>query len=240
MQTQTQKDFQSFLRRDPVFYADMAVAGRMPDAELVYAGPDGVLLRIACCQIVSAVSRAAAARLLPLVRPDRDTVLHEPWLLGPLCTAGWRLDMLCKQAAYEGTALVDVPAADGVSLDIRPLSMQDLSFVKAHYHVKLSDAYMAARMQSGMLGAFVDGACAGFIGTHAEGSIGLLEVLPAYRRHGLGRILEAAMINRRLSDGELPYCQVLTVNEASLTLQKRLGMTVSQGNVWWLTPTAQG
>ncbi|MFQ7452543.1 MAG: GNAT family N-acetyltransferase [Flavonifractor plautii] len=38
-----------------------------------------------------------------------------------------------------------------------------------------------------MLGAFVDGTLAGFAGFHGEGSIGLLEVLPAYRRRGLGK-----------------------------------------------------
>ena len=40
---------------------------------------------------------------------------------------------------------------------------------------------------AGMLGAFVDGTLAGFAGFHGEGSIGLLEVLPAYRRRGLGK-----------------------------------------------------
>ena len=35
-------------------------------------------------------------------------------------------------------------------------------------------------------GAFVDGQLAGFVGEHSEGSMGMLEIFPAYRRRGLG------------------------------------------------------
>ena len=42
--------------------------------------------------------------------------------------------------------------------------------------------YVAERLAAGaMTGAFLDGVLAGFIGIHEEGSIGMLEVLPAYR-----------------------------------------------------------
>ena len=49
-----------------------------------------------------------------------------------------------------------------------------------------------------MTGAFLDGVLAGLIGIHEEGSIGMLEVLPAYRRRGLGYALEAGAIRRAL------------------------------------------
>lgn len=41
-----------------------------------------------------------------------------------------------------------------------------------------------------MLGAFIDKKLVGFIGTHEEGSIGILEVLPQYRKRGIGEMLQ--------------------------------------------------
>ena len=55
---------------------------------------------------------------------------------------------------------------------------------------------------AGMLGAFVDGTLAGFAGFHGEGSIGLLEVLPAYRRRGLGEALLRGAVRLRWSWGQ--------------------------------------
>ena len=85
-----------------------------------------------------------------------------------------------------------------------------------------------------MTGAFLDGVLAGFIGIHEEGSIGMLEVLPAYRRRGLGYALEAGAIRRALKEGTIPYCQVIEGNTASMELQKKLGLEFSDGFVYWL------
>jgi tRNA (guanine37-N1)-methyltransferase len=74
----------------------------------------------------------------------------------------------------------------------------------------------------------------GIIGTHAEGSIGLLEVEPAFRSMGMGRALEAYMINKMLAEGRIPYGHVVVGNDASDTLQKRLDLEVSDGTVSWL------
>ena len=83
-------------------------------------------------------------------------------------------------------------------------------------------------------GAFVGGALAGFIGTHAEGSMGMLEIFPEYRRRGLGCALEAGLIRRLLERGEIPFCQVIEGNEASMRLQEKLGMTFSDEPVYWM------
>jgi tRNA (guanine37-N1)-methyltransferase len=74
----------------------------------------------------------------------------------------------------------------------------------------------------------------GFIGKHAEGSMGLLEVLPENRRQGLARTLESFLIDRELREGNLPYCQVFRDNAASLALQKKLGLQLAEGLVIWL------
>ena len=55
------------------------------------------------------------------------------------------------------------------------------------------------RLRSGMMyGAFADGKLAGFIGMHAEGSMGILEVFEEFRRQGIAEALERHLINRIL------------------------------------------
>ena len=121
----------------------------------------------------------------------------------------------------------------GVELRILDESHTDLMF--EHYHMAPGRDYVAERLAAGaMTGAFLDGVLAGFIGIHEEGSIGMLEVLPAYRRRGLGYALEAGAIRRALKEGASPYCQVIEGNTASMELQKKLGLEFSDGFVYWL------
>ena len=83
-----------------------------------------------------------------------------------------------------------------------------------HYHTVDDVDYIRERVEEGMFGAFVGGDFAGFIGAHDERSIGLLYVLPDYRRLGLAFALEAVMTNHLLSIGRLPFCQVQAAERA--------------------------
>ena len=75
---------------------------------------------------------------------------------------------------------------------------------------------------------------AGFVGEHHEGSMGMLEVFPPYRGHGLGLALESFQINRYLSQGRVPFDQVIVGNEKSMSLQKKVGMELSKDTMSWL------
>lgn len=83
-------------------------------------------------------------------------------------------------------------------------------------------------------GIFEQGALAGFIGEHLEGSMRLLEVFPEYRRKGYGYKLESYLINRFLQLNEVPFCQVMTDDVESLALQQKLGMDISRQTTIWL------
>ena len=74
------------------------------------------------------------------------------------------------------------------------------------------------------------------MGFHEEGSIGLLEVLPHRRRLGLGEILQRSAVNLALERGQLAFGQVFYTNTASLTLQRRVGMELSEGRMFWAFP----
>jgi tRNA (guanine37-N1)-methyltransferase len=85
-----------------------------------------------------------------------------------------------------------------------------------------------------MFGVFIGGEIVGFVGTHDEHSMGLLEILPEYRRLGLGYALEAHLINHLLSRGRVPFCQVAVYNEASILLQEKMGLEISTSVIYWL------
>jgi tRNA (guanine37-N1)-methyltransferase len=78
-----------------------------------------------------------------------------------------------------------------------------------------------------MWGAF-DERCdlVGFIGLHADGAMGMLEILPKYRRRGYASELLATLADTLLARGWLPWGQIFCDNEASFALNEKLGMTV--------------
>ena len=63
--------------------------------------------------------------------------------------------------------------------------------------------------------------------------MGLLEVLPNYRRQGIATLLQSYLTNLELSRGHIPYGQVFDGNEPSLALQRSLGYQRSAGLMYW-------
>lgn len=134
------------------------------------------------------------------------------------------------QYAYYGS----LPEADA-GLDLRKIALDELEFVFENYG-HASREYLRARIEDGvMLGAYVDGTLAGFIGEHSEGAMGILHILPEHRREHLGLRLERAAIRRTMLLGQTPFCQVFEGNDASHALQTRLGLTRAKGHATWLT-----
>ncbi len=51
---------------------------------------------------------------------------------------------------------------------------------------------------------------------------------------GIGIALEARNLNRRLSEGRIPFGHVVVGNEKSTGLQKKIGMEFSEKIVTWV------
>ncbi len=231
-----------YLSKDPLGNVDMLELLELPETRVLYAAPDGALLDFHGMYLLSA-EPSARARLWPLlcdalgktegeamlIAHDADT--REAFLARP----GFSLVMDCLHGVYQKREPVvfELPAGS----EIRRLGPEHLAFVHAHYHTVDDVDYLAERIEEGMFGAFFEGALAGFIGTHGERAMGLLEILPAYRRHGLASALEGYLINHLLASGRLPFCQVSVSNEPSLALQRRLGLTLSKKRIHWLRRT---
>ncbi len=121
------------------------------------------------------------------------------------------------------------------AFDIRVLGVDALDFLYENYGHATRD-YLAQRLDDGvMIGAYVDGELAAFIGEHVEGAMGLLHVMPQFRRHHMGFALERADIRTTMLRGNVPFCQVAPGNQASRSLQARLGMTQARQMLYWIT-----
>ena len=86
-----------------------------------------------------------------------------------------------------------------------------------------------------LFAGYCKGEWIGFIGEHPEGSIGILEILPAHRRRGFGYDMENFMIARVYNRGQVPFVQVKVDNEVSISLQRKLGMTLADKSCFWLS-----
>lgn len=120
--------------------------------------------------------------------------------------------------------------------NVRTLTDKYIDVVGKTYGKTDHTEYAADRIAAGrMWGLFEGDELAGFIGMHSEGSIGMLEVLPEFRRKGYGYILEAFVINMHLQNGRTPYCHVINGNDASNSLQQKLGYTKASLPAVWIS-----
>lgn len=228
----------AYLLRNRRKNIDMLELLRIPAIRSHYADGDGVLLAHDGLFALSAEPGTGEkflpmlAALFPADRPCL-ALLHSAELSEPLKRGfGFRTVMECRHGVYERG--VPIPFSLPADASIRPLDETFAEFIHAHYHMVDDLGYIRERLSEGMFGAFVGGACAGFIGTHDERSIGMLYVLPEYRKLGLAFALEATMTNHLLLQGRQPFCQVAIGNGASLALQRKLGYELSEDIIYWL------
>ncbi len=135
----------------------------------------------------------------------------------------------CRQAAYYGA-----PPAPDPALALRLAEAGDLPLLIRSYELVSPEELAKIVERKRLLLGYAQGELIGFVGEHLEGSLGLLYVFPPYRRRGFGAALEKAMIARTLQEGFVPFGQAEKDNRASLALQEKLGMTVSEHLICWM------
>ena len=228
----------AYLSRDFNKNIDMLEILPLPTARVLAADDFGVLMEHNGLFLLSCDEGMEEAYLPRLVEgltdeTERMIVLHSPALKDALVQM-YRFEAFLdvRHGAYRKAEPVSYTLPENA--EIHRLDGSHLGFVLRNYHMMDDESYLRERIAEGMFGAFVGGELVGFIGTHDERSIGLLEVLPEYRRLGLAFALEAYLINRLLEQGRTPFCQVGIANEPSLALQRKLGMELSDATVHWL------
>lgn len=119
-------------------------------------------------------------------------------------------------------------------LELEPLKLADAEFVLEHYHRLDEGEIKQAISENRLFGVRDRGKLFAFIGLHEDHALGMLEVMPEYRRQGWGERLERALIAKVLGMGELPYGHVVVGNESSMRLQEKLGYVLCSDTVFWM------
>ena len=195
--------------------------------EVVYADTGCVFLRRGAYeQVIWSPSRKRGRMVLrTLAHADSLTVLGSNIVRDAARVLGFRTAAPCHLAVYEK----DEPLEVDERFDIRPL---DPSFAEVIYDTYpnpelLGNNEVERLLSEGlMLGGFEDGKLVGYVGEWPMGSIGILNVLPDHQRQGWATALESAKINEHLAKGFVPWAEVWPDNDASVSLQKKLGLTV--------------
>ena len=225
----------AYLERAPLHHVDMLECLRRGSAEVLESGGRGVLLleRESGAHMLSADDEETAERMLAEVERTELLVLHQEF---GAAFAEERFGLHDRLTVYNAAYLSrePLPAFESPA-EIRRMDESFLPFLAEHYTRIPDRDYLLGRLRAGvMFGAFVGGEPAGFIGMHEEGSIGLLEVLPEFRRRGIARMLGGHMVNRLLERGRVPFAQIAPDNFASLELNRGLGLTFSRDTIRWL------
>ena len=237
------------MMRQKLLHIDMIELINRGRARIVYHDADEILLRDIVTGIyfhtrMSGVSQMEWKLPLKLAKDDRIEciVLHQREMV-PLMETHFHLkeDMECLQGAYtrrEKLPVRGLYGPDGRGEDgfaIRTLTEEYIPFVAEHYSEIGTSEYVSERIRHGAVyGAFYDEKIVGFIANHEEGSIGMLYVLPEYRKRHVAMALETYCMNLAVERGEIPYGQVVLGNEASIHLQEKMGICFAKGTIVWM------
>lgn len=235
MNTKLKEEAVRFLSKKSLLHIDMLEAVNSEKAELLYASSKGVLLFHTECDgyFISTEDEATADAMISSVARANLFFAHQKFYVSSIQQKfGLTEKMECYQAAYLKKELLSIP---DTPFEIKELNADFLPFILKHYSHDAGELYLRERLNSGnMFGAFLSGQLAGFIGMHAEGTIGLLEVLPEYYRRGIAQVLESFQVNRLLKKGMIPFGQILAGNTPSLMLHKKLNFSISDETIFLL------
>ena len=142
---------------------------------------------------------------------------------------GYTQKMECYQVAYYGKC----PEADS-SLAFRTAEEGDLPLLTQNYHLVSPEDLARIVSRGNLLMAADKGRTVGFIGEHLEGSMGLLFIFPEFRHRGYAMALEKRYMAKMMGEGRIPFGQVEKKNQASLALQKKIGVTRSRRLSCWM------
>jgi len=221
-----------FLEREYLWHVDMLEALKRGRGEVVCFEGQTVLIRRnegpGIYLLTTDSPEAGFAAFAGLPAP-RDVVARGPGAAEMIAARfGLERSEYCCNVAYlkQERLTWDCPG-----LVIRPFRVEELPAFLAHYDIETEAEAREHIARGELFAAELDGKLAGFMGLHADGSMGLLEIFPDYRRLGIGRAIEKFLINFCLDRGWTPYGQVFCDNEKSFSLQEHLGMSLDRTKV---------
>ncbi len=222
-----------YLNKDPLLYMGMIEPINRNTANILYASADGVLLKEqnSGAYMLAVENYEKGVELINSLSQCKLLVLHQNYMVYYVKN---KFDLnrtqYCFQAVYTSKDSIEL----GQNLDVKKLEVNQLEIISEQYKMLDKNDVEKLLKEGKLYGGYKAGNLVGFVGNHLEGSIGLLEVFPKYRRFGYGSYLESFMINNNLKEGFIPFVQILEDNIQSIALQKKLGLEVSKSTLIWV------
>ncbi|MDR2974687.1 MAG: GNAT family N-acetyltransferase [Propionibacteriaceae bacterium] len=220
-----------------VFHADM-IDAISRGGEVLVADDSGVLIvTVDGTALLSCADTACAEAMFDRLERSgwtpRYLVAHDD-LTVPLAQARFGFTELtpCLSSAHSADRLPDRPIP---GVQVVTLGPQWIDTAIANYDMNGPEYVRERFAAQAMWGAFRDDLLLGFIGTHIQGAMGLLYVFPEHRHQGVAELLVTGLANQLLDAGHIPYDHIVIGNTASEHLQLKLGFTVSNRHLCWLS-----
>lgn len=230
-------DAMKFFNDDYALYApviDMIKAG---EAEVTACYPFGVELKHHHDMLILCLNNDEDIEyFLPKINTGILTVFYGASDNGKVARIVTEMTRIvpCHQMIYTKKE----PPRFDTQAEFKQLDESYAEFVYANYTRRGSDSgYIHELCRAGvMYGMFINGQIVGFAGRHSDGSMGFLEVLPAFRRHGYGRQIACFTIGVLLKEGRLPFAHIVEGNDVSLALNGSIeGMVPASRFVSWIS-----
>lgn len=226
----------SYLEKNKIKHIGMLECIKYDDVKFVYCESDGVFIydKTANLYMIATDNLEVCTQALAREETVHLIVCHNDYEYEQ---AKIKFDLYgcnkCHQVVWTSSK---IPVMSGIcSVKKLDITNENVDFIFKNYTLGFSRERIEYTLREiGVYGAYYNGKLVGFIGRHEERSLGLLEVLPEYRRLGIGSELEKYMIIKLLKDGETPYGHIIYGNEKSITMHKKFGYTFSETPVYWL------
>ena len=203
-------------------------------AEILYAQKDGVLAYFCGIHVLFGTSGVGLTNCLSKIEKSSCLVCssQEESVAVMEKFTNFKRSKPCYQLLYRKAEGLTLP--QGSEVEALLPTDENIDLVTDTYTLGFAREDIKRLMQNFTFYATkTDGELSGYIGRHDEGSIGLLEISPKFRRMGLGAFLVSYIANSLIEKGEIAYCNIDTTNEKSVKMHRKMGYEMPKGLVYW-------
>lgn len=215
-----------YFDQNQILYVHMKEVYKRGYCDVLYEENDGILLydRVNDTYLATATTLAGAKDIVEKLPVDYQTfIAHDP-IFDELENKQFKISSKLYSYNHMYTKKEPILIVEHQYI-CKDLDETYLPIIKEHYTIAslCNDAYLLPRIKEGMIGVFDKEELLGYIGIHASGAMGMMEVFPPHQGKKVGTLLQSLYTNRMVEKQKRPiYTQVNAKNEASLHMQEKL------------------
>ncbi len=171
-------------------------------------------------------------KLIDLLKPeDSNFAILEDWMIP---TLRQKMNLNVELSTIKYILNPDVVIQTN-KIQVTELTPNDAHYIYLNYDYReyTNISYIKERIIKGIsTGIRIQNRLVAWAVTHDDGAIGMLHVLPEFRRRGLAREIMFYMIEKLRALGKLPFAQIEEDNFKSINLAENLGFVKDRRVSW--------